>query len=98
MTGTMRASPTAPRRRGGLALKFALALVGLVIVVLLVNGAVGVYLSYEEAKRAAGSLQQEKAQSAAERIALFVAEIERQMGWTTGAEWGRVPIEQRRYD
>ncbi|WP_299559174.1 GAF domain-containing protein [Enterovirga sp.] len=81
-----------------LAAKLAAALIGLVTLVLLVNGAINLWLSYQEAKTAAVSVQQEKAHAAAERIGQFVAEIENQMGWTTRAEWRRVPLEQQRYD
>ena len=87
-----------PRRRLTLALKFALAFIAVVSLVLLVNGAVNVWLAYGEAKSSAIRVQKEKAQAAAERIDLFVAEIEQQIGWTTRVEWARVPIDQRRYD
>ena len=95
------ALPTAApkkRRRMALALKFALALIGLVTFVLVVNGLINVWLSYDEAKRSSVRVQREKAQAAAERIDLFVSGIEQQIGWTTRAEWARVPVEQRRYD
>ena len=78
--------------------KLAIALVGLVVFVLVVNGAVNMWLSYGEAKSAALQVQQEKAQAAAERVQQFVAEIENQIGWTTRVEWSRVPLEQQRYD
>jgi signal transduction histidine kinase len=86
------------RLRLPLAGKLGLALVGLVTLVLLVNGVINLWLSYDEAKSAAVRIQQEKAQAAAERIGQFVSEIENQMGWTTRAEWRRVPLEQQRYD
>ena len=92
------AASTTPRRRMALAMKFALALIGLVTLVLLINGLINVWLSYEEAKRASVRVQREKAQAAAERIDLFVSGIEQQLGWTTRAEWARIPVEQRRYD
>ena len=82
----------------GLARRFARALVGLVAVALLANGAVNMWLSYEEATTAAVRVQREKALAAAERVAQFVGAIENQMGWTTRAEWARVGPEQRRYD
>ena len=81
-----------------LALKLAAAVIGLVILVLLVNGALNLWLSYEEAKRAALEVQHEKAEAAADRIDQFVSEIESQIGWTTRAEWRRVGREQQRYD
>jgi signal transduction histidine kinase/CheY-like chemotaxis protein len=86
------------QRRIPLALKFALAFIGLVTSVLVINGLVQVWLAYTEAKRASVQVQREKALAAAERIDLFVSSIEQQIGWTTRAEWARVPVEQRRYD
>ena len=86
------------RRRLSLAQKLALAFIGLVALVLLINGALGMWLTYDQAKRAAVRVQQEKAQAAAERVEQFIAEIESQLGWTTRAEWARVEPEQRRYD
>ena len=86
------------RPRMALSWKLAIALVGLVVFVLVVNGAVNMWLSYGEAKSAALQVQQEKAQAAAERVQQFVAEIENQIGWTTRVEWSRVPLEQQRYD
>jgi signal transduction histidine kinase len=89
---------TRRRLRMGLALKLALAFVGLVSVVLLVNGILDMWLGYSEAERAAIVTQQEKAQAAAQRIEEFVNEIEQQLGWTTPRQWGALPLEQRRYD
>ena len=91
-------APARGRARMPLALKLGMALVGLVSLVLIVNGAINLWLSYREARSAAIGVQTEKAQAAAERIVGFVSEIESQMGWTTRAEWRRVPLEQQRYD
>ena len=98
---TTPAPPRAPARpppRRALGRKLAVALIGLVGFVLIVNGAVNLWLNYREARATAVRLQQEKAQAAAERIGLFVAEIENQIGWTTRAEWSFVALDQRRYD
>ncbi|HEY1299010.1 MAG TPA: cache domain-containing protein, partial [Stellaceae bacterium] len=86
------------RLRMGLALKLALAFVGLVSVVLVVNGVLDMWLGYREAEHAAIVMQQEKAQAAAQRIETFIDEIEQQLGWTTPRQWGALPLEQRRYD
>ena len=85
-------------RRIPLAVKFSIAFVALVTLVLLVNGAVNLWLAYGEARRAAVQVQQEKARAAAERIGQFVGDIESQIGWTTRSEWSRTSPEQRRYD
>ena len=85
-------------RRGRLFIKYVASLVGLVAVVLIGNGALDVWFSYKEAKQALVRIQQEKAESAAQRIAAFVEEIERQIGWTTHAQWSAGTMDQRRFD
>ena len=89
-----------PRRawRLPLAAKLAAALIGLVALVLLVNGAVNTWLNYNQAKSAALEVQEEKARSAAVRVGEFLADIETQLGWTTGAEWRFAKPDQQRYD
>jgi GAF domain-containing protein/CheY-like chemotaxis protein len=85
-------------RRLSLAAKLAIAFLGLVAGVLLVNGAIDMGLTYRDARARAVQEQQEKANAAAERVVQFVAEIEQQLGWTTRSEWALVSPEQRRYD
>jgi len=85
-------------RRAPLAVKLAIAFLGLVALVLLVNGAVDTYLTYNQAKRAALEVESEKARGAAERVGAFLADIQTQLGWTTGVEWGYAKLEQQRYD
>src|SRR6266704_71348 len=86
------------RRRGRLFVKYVLSMVGLVSVVLVGNGALDVWFSYGEAKETQVRIQQEKAESAARRIAEFVEEIEHQIGWTTHAQWAAGTVDQRRFD
>jgi two-component system NtrC family sensor kinase len=81
-----------------LGLRLTLAFLGVVTAVLLVNGTIGMWLAYQEATEAAVRVEQEKADAAADRVAQFVAELEQQIGWTTRADWARVPMDQRRYD
>ena len=90
-------SRLAPKRRS-LAAKLAIALVGLITLVLLINGGANLWLNYDDAKRAILGVQLEKAQAAAERVDGFISDVENQIGWTTRAEWRRVPVEQQRYD
>lgn len=87
-----------PRRTLSLGQRLTLAFLGLVTAVLVVNGSIGMWLAYEEATEAAVRVEQEKADAAADRVVQFVAELEQQIGWTTRADWARVPMEQRRYD
>jgi len=82
----------------GLAVKLALAFIGLVSLVLVVSGGLDMWLGFHEAEDAAVQIQQEKARHAAERIEGFLTEIEQQIGWTTPPQWDALPLEQRRYD
>jgi signal transduction histidine kinase len=91
-----RAPKRGPRRR--LFAKYAAALVGLVSLVLAINGSFDLWFSYGEARDAAVRLQREKAEAAAQRIEEFIAEIEKQIGWTTATQWASSPIDQRRFD
>jgi len=94
------AGVSTPRRawRLPLAAKLAAALIGLVALVLLVNGAINTWLNYNQAKSAALEVQEEKARSAAVRVGEFLSDIETQLGWTTGAEWRFAKPDQQRYD
>src|SRR5437764_7845769 len=89
-----RAGP--PRRR--LFRKYALIFVALVGAALLINSGFDFWFSYQENKAALIRVQQEKAESAAQRIAEFVDEIKSQIGWTTHAQWSAGPLDQRRQD
>jgi GAF domain-containing protein len=90
------AVPAAPRRR--LFRKYALIFVALVGAALLINSGFDFWFSYQENKTALVRVQQEKAESAAQRIAEFVEEIKSQIGWTTHAQWAAGPLDQRRQD
>ena len=94
-------APAWPFRRAWrlpLAAKPAAALIGLVALVLLVNGGIEAWLGYDQAKRAALEVQSEKAGAAAVQVEAFLSDIETQLGWTAGAEWGYGKPEQQRYD
>ncbi len=86
------------RLRGRLFRKYVLLLVGLVGFVLLVNAAIEFRFVYREDEAAAADLLHEKADSAARRIDNFIDGIERQIGWTTYAQWAANPLEQRHFD
>ena len=87
-----------PRPRGRLFRKYVLFFVGLVAVALLVNGGFDFWFGYQENKDSLIRVQQEKADGAAQRIEEFVEGIERQIGWTTHAQWSAAPLDQRRFD
>ena len=95
MNRTGRLSALMPK---GIARRLTRAFLGLVAGALAVNGAINMWLSYEEATSSAVGVQREKALAASERVDQFIGEIESQMGWTTRAEWARISVDQRRYD
>src|SRR5205823_3667678 len=93
------AAPSARRRpRRRLFRKYALLFVALVGAALLVTSGFDFWFSYQENKAALIRIQQEKAEAAAQRIGEFIGEIERQIGWTTNAQWAAGPLDQRRQD
>jgi class 3 adenylate cyclase/HAMP domain-containing protein len=71
--------------RQGLFAKYVFALVGLVIFVLAVNGAMETWISYRATKAALTDAMGEKAEATARRIEQSIAELERQISWVTGA-------------
>ncbi|MGQ0584347.1 MAG: ATP-binding protein [Reyranella sp.] len=85
-------------RRGGLFAKYFLSLVGIVTLVLLINGAFDMWFAYGTARQALGRLQQEQANGAADKVGQFITEIERQIGWTTHPQWAAAAVDQRRFD
>src|SRR5215208_3300309 len=88
----------APAPRGRLFRKYALLFVALVGATLLVTSGFDFWFSYQESKAALVRIEHEKALAAAQRIQEFVGEIERQIGWTTHAQWEAGPLDQRRQD
>jgi signal transduction histidine kinase len=86
--------------RGRLLRKYVVLFVALVSGALVTSGLVEIYFSYQENKNALGRIQREKAQAAAAKIEQFIKEIERQIGWTTQAQWGArsMALDQRRFD
>ena len=87
-------------RRWHLFPKYATLIITLVASLLLVNGTVGLYFSYREAREHLLALQSEKAQHAATRIEQYILEIEHQIGWTAlpSMDSGGNQIEQRRIE
>jgi signal transduction histidine kinase len=75
--------------------KYVVYFVALVSTSLIVSGMVGLYFTYEESKAARLNLQREKAEAAASRIANYVDEIERQLGWIRLPQVAPTAPEQR---
>jgi class 3 adenylate cyclase/HAMP domain-containing protein len=80
----------------GLFAKYVLALVGLVVFVLAVNGAMETWISYRATKTSLTDAMSEKAEATARRIEQSVAELERQISWVTRASVQT--LEQHRAD
>ncbi len=82
--------------REGLFAKYVVSLVGLVVFVLAVNGAMETWISYRATKTSLTNAMSEKADGVAKRIEQSVSELERQISWVTRASV--VTLEQRRAD
>src|SRR6266702_1653006 len=82
--------------REGLFAKYVVSLVGLVVFVLAVNGAIETWISYRGTKVTLVDAMGEKAEATARRIEQSVSELERQISWVTRAS--STTLEQRRAD
>ncbi|CAN5186129.1 hypothetical protein BH11PSE4_BH11PSE4_08480 [soil metagenome] len=83
-------------RRGGLFAKYVMSLVGLVVFVLTVNGAIETWISYRETRATLNDAMSEKAATVAVRVEQSMSELERQVSWVTRASVKNP--EQRRND
>ena len=83
-------------RRWGLFAKYVIALVGLVVFVLAVSGALETWISYRATKTMLTDAMGEKAEATARRIEQSIAELERQVSWVTRAS--AVKLEHHRAD
>jgi class 3 adenylate cyclase/HAMP domain-containing protein len=82
--------------RQGLFAKYVLALVGLVVFVLAVNGALETWISYSATKTSLTDAMSEKAEATAKRIEQSISDLERQISWVTRAS--AVTLDQHRAD
>jgi class 3 adenylate cyclase/HAMP domain-containing protein len=71
--------------REGLFAKYVISLVGLVVFVLAVNGALETWISYRATKTTLTDAMSEKAEATARRIEQSISELERQISWVTRA-------------
>lgn len=83
-------------RRGGLFAKYVVSLVGLVLFVLAVNGALETWMIYRETRTNLTNAMAEKAEAVARRVEQSISELERQISWVTRASV--TTIEQRQTD
>lgn len=82
--------------REGLFAKYVVSLVGLVVFVLAVNGAMETWITYRATKASLTDAMSEKAEGVAKRIEQSISELQRQISWVTRASV--VKIEDRRAD
>ncbi|MEA2949467.1 MAG: hypothetical protein QOI40_4797, partial [Alphaproteobacteria bacterium] len=82
--------------REGLFAKYVMALVGLVVFVLAVNGAMEIWISYRGIKSSLTDSMSERAEATAKRIQQSMSDLERQISWVTRAAAYR--LEERRAD
>lgn len=82
--------------REGLFAKYVVSLVGLVVFVLAVNGAMETWISYRATRTQLTDGLEEKAQGAARRIEQSISELDRQISWVTRAS--QDTLEKRRAD
>jgi class 3 adenylate cyclase/HAMP domain-containing protein len=82
--------------REGLFAKYVVSLVGLVVFVLAVNGAMETWISYRGTKTSLTDAMGEKADATARRIEQSISELERQISWVTRASVKT--LEDRRVD
>ena len=71
--------------REGLFAKYVMALVGLVVFVLAVNGMTETWINYRATKTTLTDAMCEKAEATAKRIDQSISELERQISWVTAA-------------
>jgi HAMP domain-containing protein len=88
--------------REGLFAKYVVALVGLVVFVLAINGAMEVWITYRSIKSSLNDGMSEKAEATAKRIQQSISDLERQISWVTRASATKdneaATLEQRRAD
>ena len=93
----MNGAETSSRfRHRGLFAKYVVSLVGLVVFVLAVNGALEIWISYNQTRTALIHAMSEKADTTAHRVEQSISDLERQVSWVTRASV--VTVEQRRAD
>src|SRR5260221_9508831 len=71
--------------REGLFAKYVIPLVGLVVFVLAVNGAIETWISYRATRTTLTDGMSDKAEATAKRIEQSISELERQISWVTRA-------------
>ena len=76
--------------------KYVITFVGLVVILLVVNGGLESWFMYRDTTNLLVKAQSEKANATAQRIEQFLSEVERQISWATRAS--SATADQRRAD
>jgi len=90
-------APKSLLRRGGLFAKYVVSLVGLVLFVLAVNGALETWMIYRETRANLTAAMAEKAEAVARRVELSLSDMERQISWVTRASVSTLAQRQTDY-
>ena len=83
--------------REGLFAKYVVALVGLVVFVLAVNGAIETWITYRGIKSSLNDGMSEKAEATAKRIQQSLSDLERQISWVTRASSNTTDLRRTDY-
>ncbi|MEH2623843.1 class 3 adenylate cyclase/HAMP domain-containing protein [Bradyrhizobium sp. AZCC 1719] len=83
--------------REGLFAKYVVALVGLVVFVLAINGAMEIWITYRGIKSSLHDGMSDKAEATAKRIAQSISELERQISWVTRASSNTLDLRRADY-
>ena len=83
--------------REGLFAKYVVALVGLVVFVLAINGAMEIWITYRGIKSSVSDGMSEKAEATAKRIQQSLSDLERQISWVTRASSNTTDLRRADY-
>jgi class 3 adenylate cyclase/HAMP domain-containing protein len=83
--------------REGLFAKYVVALVGLVVFVLAINGAMEVWITYRGIRSSLNDGMSEKAEATAKRIQQSLSDLERQISWVTRASSNTTDLRRADY-
>lgn len=83
--------------REGLFAKYVVALVGLVVFVLAINGAMEIWITYRGIRSSIQDGMSEKAQATAKRIEQSISDLERQISWVTRASSNTTELRRADY-
>jgi signal transduction histidine kinase len=88
----------AVRRRGPLARKYTVFVASALALALGLNGLIGTFFAFSDQRALVVRVQQEQAQSAAQRIGGFIGDIVRQLDWAAASSETGSPDEEARLD